>query len=387
MSYLLGMSLGILSNIKKHSKVIYALMLIYSFMIFVFVSNIPDLPFYQIHYETGISNFSEPLYVFLATVFKQFGFSYTVFRAFLFTFCMVLLTKTFYDFSPYPNLVFILYLVYPFTIDAVQVRSFVATSIMVFSVRFIISFKKDRKKIDILFFVICLAAAICFHYSAVLLGVIGLLFFDVHQLKHLFIVVGILTLSVVLFIIMGFDNIVDWLIPIVRNVVGSGKSLRLIENTRVSSTQTWMFRLLPRIGMLLVVWAIKHTKKSVEYSEIHNKKVEKTDADEKTISYYNDIVNHVLTMSMILVLMYIPIEVLVSGDYERLSRFSLIMFFLLISRYLYYCDAKVKKIGVGIVMLFWGVYFYILMFFSSANGTVYFDFVFRAVMENNPLYA
>ena len=163
MSYILGMMLGIFSVIKKRNIVLLSLFFSFLCIIYIYANNIPDLPYYELHYYTGLSNFTEPVYIGLAKLFYKFGVSYLGFRALLCLASMILLTKTFYDYSPYPNIVLFLYLIYPFTIEVIQTRSFVATSIMVFSIRFIINYRMEGKIRNIFFFIIFVIISTGFH--------------------------------------------------------------------------------------------------------------------------------------------------------------------------------------------------------------------------------
>lgn len=81
--------------------------------------------------------FVEPGYIFLCTFFKNLGFSFIQFKVALSIIVFLLIGSTVLRYSKYPSLVLICFFFYPFLLDCAQLRHLFASSIFVFSIRFL----------------------------------------------------------------------------------------------------------------------------------------------------------------------------------------------------------------------------------------------------------
>ena len=105
--------------------------------------NIADLETYEMLYNTG-STALEQGYTLLAYLGRSLGFDYVTFRGFLFVTGFLLIWIGLRRLRINVNLVLGLYAIYPFTMDVIQNRNLLATSIIIFSIPWLCSEKKGN---------------------------------------------------------------------------------------------------------------------------------------------------------------------------------------------------------------------------------------------------
>lgn len=145
MIYVTGLLVGILAWIRKKDRAVFCLVFLYAFSIFVFNTDNPDFTNYQNQYYGATGGYSEPIFTALVFLFRSIGFNFWVFRGFVAFAGLALISRTICKYSPYPNLSLFLFLLYPFVIDVVQIRFFLAYSIIVYSIKYIINYQESRK--------------------------------------------------------------------------------------------------------------------------------------------------------------------------------------------------------------------------------------------------
>jgi hypothetical protein len=102
-------------------------------------------------------------FIFLVFVAGKIGLTYTLFRTFIGFIGLILIQKTVLDFTKKYSFVYLLYFIYPFMLDVIQYQNFLATSIVIYSMRFLV---QSSKKGDIKF-LIGILVAFSIHYMAV----------------------------------------------------------------------------------------------------------------------------------------------------------------------------------------------------------------------------
>ena len=182
MSYVIAGVLEISAWLHKDSRILFCVL--FSFLLVMFGLNYanPDYMAYENIYKMSGGGY-EPLFALACTFFSSLHLS---FQGMLFCWSAIglaLIASTVLLYSPYPSFVFALYLIYPFCMDIVQIRSFMAGAIIIYSLRFIIRYHKDdrHEKKEILFFALAVLIATGIHYSAVLYGILLLLFCDIER--------------------------------------------------------------------------------------------------------------------------------------------------------------------------------------------------------------
>lgn len=156
---------------KKHSRFFALLLITIMWILFAGNTKNPD----QINYITTYklsSNMqitldftkSEPGFYFINKFFSILSNNYNVFLFEIVFICFLLIDNTVKRYTNNCNYVFICYFFYSFFLDVVQVRSFIAMSIIIFAIKYLIEDKKGNK----FKFLIFLFIAGIIHYSAFL---------------------------------------------------------------------------------------------------------------------------------------------------------------------------------------------------------------------------
>ena len=153
---------------------------------------------------------SEFGYRILMKIATYFNFSFTVFLAVLTACSYLLIHSTVKKYCKNYNYVYSLYFIFPFFLDVVQIRNFVAMSIFIFAVRYLLknSFKSKLK------YIILILLASSIHYSAALY--LPMILINVKR-KNL------LVRGIVLFSILGSIMILinDKQIPLIPSLISS----------------------------------------------------------------------------------------------------------------------------------------------------------------------
>lgn len=140
---------------SKFNKVWFSLLFLIMIILMGGNNYNPDIFAYMYNYEFR-SESSDYGYQFLKNIFIYFGLSYEQFKLCLTIFCFFLINNTVRRFIKYPSLFYLLYFIYPFFIDIVQVRNFFIMSILIYSLPYLIT---DLKKDKIKFFILTLFAS------------------------------------------------------------------------------------------------------------------------------------------------------------------------------------------------------------------------------------
>lgn len=114
---------------------------------------------------------------------NSLGLSMNSFRLVIGFFGFTLIINTIKRYSNYPNYVLSLYLIYPFINDVIQIRNFLAASIVIFSIRYLI----ENKKWNLFKYVLSIFIASSIHVSSLFYLVLILVRFL--KSKNIFVIV------------------------------------------------------------------------------------------------------------------------------------------------------------------------------------------------------
>lgn len=120
---------------------------------------------------TDSNDHFELLYVAISDIFFGMGFSYQVFLFCISFVALILMSSTVYRYSYKPEMVLLLYFIFPFIIDATQIRNFIAMAISIYSFRFLV----DKDKYWIINYYLGLTIALFFHTASIVLFIIPIL--------------------------------------------------------------------------------------------------------------------------------------------------------------------------------------------------------------------
>lgn len=163
MQYITLVILIILSLVYQKSKRIAVANTIFMWIIVTFCYNNADYANYlKIYENTDI--ISDQGFAIMCKIFNGLGFSYNVMLGVISAICLYLLYSAFGRMSDKIALVTMLYLLFPFPADAIQIRNFIAMSIVIYALKFL---EEGHTKKDTAFYLICVLIAMSFHVLAI----------------------------------------------------------------------------------------------------------------------------------------------------------------------------------------------------------------------------
>lgn len=369
MSYFISGLVLISSLIKKKSKIVFFFFFLLLWVIYGFNCSNPDYLNYKYTYDTVLQStggeITEPLFLLLAKGFNLMGANYQTFLCVVSFTGLMLIAIRVWKMSPYPNMVLFLYFIFPFPVDVVQLRFFLAMSLIIYSTKYLLDFHRYKKTRDIFFFLLCITFATGIHYSAILFSLMLLPCLTKRRIRTL------ITIYMILFIGVAAFKL-NAIIPIVGEVLSINKIKKWIIPDFKATIPMLIRIFVIRYSWLFVCFFACYSAKKMAYSE----KERKFDAENEFIF---SIIASLVSLT--------ALEMFVNSEYERLSRISLILGFILITR----CMQRMKNYAIQLWLLtlcYITVYFCFSMIFrnAGAGGVTWFDGVYRAVFENNLIF-
>jgi len=142
---ILTLSNMLLALAKKHSKVIAIFLLLFMWLLFWGNTMNPDYEAYSNLYSNiqyGVPMLGktsiEPGFILIMKLCSLIGLNYTCFLALTTLCCYSMIHSTVKLYYRNYNYVYLLYFIYPFFIDVIQIRNFIVMSILIYSVRFLV---------------------------------------------------------------------------------------------------------------------------------------------------------------------------------------------------------------------------------------------------------
>ncbi len=324
------------------SKVITIYQIAICAIMFAFNVDIPD---YKGYYGTYYSIIEGGIY---ESHFERFGFLYkaicklsisigldfNTFRLFLFLGCIFLIIFSVKKLTPRINLVLSLYMVFPFTMDCIQIRNFIAEAVIIFAFQFIFlsTEQKNANKKNIILFITFVIIATLFHPTSLIYLIYLPMFFQ-NSVKKLLKIEAASMWGCCILILVG--------------------SITIFKNSGYLKTRTSMITFVTFSASIIVIdLLINHF--------IKNHNVGKHISIEKYTKEINFLKN---TMVFIPLLMF-------NGEMFRLIRNTLIIISAFVADYIdnIQKDYRGKKIilcsSVGIIICFFVVY-YLLLYRSA----------------------
>lgn len=214
---------------KNRFNFAYSLMLLIMWIFFGWNTSNADFLNYKhiydiINYSGGYSGV-EFGFEFVMKLSNYLGLSYYSFLKVYSLLGLLFITSSIKKYSNNSTLVLFLYLVYPYLLDVVQIRNFMAMAIMVYGIRFLVS--RDKK--SSILYIISIMVASSFHYSA--LFYLVFLLVRIKKVKKIFaislfvIISGFLTSSVFSGLILNLLRLERYQVYFVGSTSLYGKAL------------------------------------------------------------------------------------------------------------------------------------------------------------------
>lgn len=143
------------------------ILFLWSWTIFGFNTYNPDYKGYEVGYYSGFSGTANSTYIgnsveigfkLLCSVFNVLGVPYQFFLEIISFICLGIIVKCMKDYTLSPGLAYVAYLLYPFWMNVIQIRNFIVGVILMFAIRYLMSF--DKVNVLKYVFLIMLAATI-----------------------------------------------------------------------------------------------------------------------------------------------------------------------------------------------------------------------------------
>ncbi|OMF21227.1 EpsG family protein [Paenibacillus sp. FSL H8-0259] len=359
MQYFIAGILAVLGLKVKKSKILFVVL--FSFMWMLFGWNTWNADYYgyqQTYYSIGSYNI-------FYEYFEQFEIGYRYFSRFLFslgvdydTFLIVysligllLIGSTIIKFTSKPGYVLALYFIYPFLMDIVQIRNFMAMALIIYGVRYLFS----SKKVDLIKYVFFVFLAASFQ-SAGLFYLI-LLFAKMKSVKKL---VNWVTLITAFLVFMLFLMKSGYSVPFLGSVSYFSTKTSII--TRIG----YFFYFI--IGFQLVRFSYEKIKDNIHEKELNNLSTQK----DHTIIKMADVIYKV----NIIILSVYPL-LFFSVDFIRLYRNILPISYILFS--IAVSQSRNKKMTIFKIVTIVFVFFSEWLFAYYMSGSD----VFYPIFEQN----
>ncbi|MBX4264094.1 EpsG family protein [Clostridium estertheticum] len=363
MQYFIACVLIIICLLKKKSKIMFYILLLFTWLMFGWNTFNADYYTYeQTYYSIGLYNgynayfqSIEIGYRFINKIAYALGLDYSTFIIVFSAIGLLMIGNTILKYSQKPSYVLALYFIYPFLMDVVQIRNFMAMAIIIYGVRFLIS----SKKLDKVWFIIFVLLASSFHKTAIFY--ITLLFARVSNRNKL-----IKWVSCVMVFFWSLPLLMN--IPFISSILGGIKYF----STDTSLVTKMGYFIYFGIDILLVRFSYKKIKCTDSEVSLNNIK-------EHTSFDIMNFTNIILNINIIMLCMY-PL-IFFSVEFIRIYRNLLPLNYILFSN-------VVTGLNNRVSMLIFKISAFIFVVLSGWLFTVYISgsSVFYPIFTNNNIF-
>lgn len=195
MLYFSSVILSISCLIRKNSRIIFFLLFLLLWIMFGWSHGNADYLAYASSYDnlSYFDNFSEGTIglKIIFSFFSSIGISYQWFLIIISFFGLALIAYTIRKYSQYGCFVFLLYFIFPYLLDIVQIKNFLVTALIVYAVRYLVSEEKG----SVIKYIVIVCMATLIHYSAVFFLLLLLVkYFDFKTIAWITVIVSVVIL-------------------------------------------------------------------------------------------------------------------------------------------------------------------------------------------------
>lgn len=212
MLYIYSIFLTIIAFIRRNSNIVYYMLMLLLILLMFGNTYNADMNLYIINYENILeSSYKgefEIGYQLLAKISANLGLSYRQFLLIISILGLGLISSTIKLFTHRISYVLGLYFIYPFIWDVVQIRNFLAMSIIIYGMRYLISENKNYYK-----YIVCVLIASTVHMSS--LFYLFLVLVKINNIRKLSIGL-IFTVIISIFFMPQILNILSNIVPQIK---------------------------------------------------------------------------------------------------------------------------------------------------------------------------
>lgn len=344
-------------NIRKYQTVKYSTLsfvVIFSFLWILagFNTGNADSSQYVAMYDAAAQGnfyYAEKGFLLICMFFSKIGFAY---QEFLIIYCFValfLMSKFIINNTTKPAFVFVLYGLFPFLFDAVQIRNLMVEAIFLFSLRFLEDFKVKNVLLYVLF--TCLAAT---QHSIAVINFIFLLAY-IKKTK--------LVAFISMFIGITFVISSRTILPMLMDFVVSSRFNYSLIDPNVALSTIIKYILFEMVIIILALLTLhKQRIKMYNYPDINRRTT-------------------FLIRIIVITVAFVPL-IAVNGDYFRAFRNCLIIYYCVISNkynQVIFTEGVVFELCMVACVL-------VACFFNFSPGIYFYDTVTYPIFHNNLLW-
>ena len=240
------------NKIRLSNLILLVLMLMVAFS----VRKTPDIANYILNFNFGSTSGKDPAFAFLLSIFKKGGATYYNFQDWYFLVALSLISYGLIRLTDHRTLIYILFFFYPFLLNLVQIRNFMAMALLVFAIGVCYSNREKFSKRILWCLIVGLAAT---QHAAAMAYIPFALFWDKKKALR-FLVIASSIFTAVLFI--GPDSLLNILARFLSFAIDSERA----ETYGARSTHFGLFVMVAQaVAMMLIA------KFSVRFANEYNK--------------------------------------------------------------------------------------------------------------------
>ena len=374
MMYLISIGLLVLNMvsvfIKKNVKLFAYIMLLFMWIVFWGNTKNPDYETYNRLYsniQSGASVFNtseaEIGYQILMKIGALLGLSYKMFISIVSLCCYALIHSTVKRFCTNYNYIYVLYFIFPFFLDVVQIRNFIVMSLFIYAVRYLF----DNTKRSQMKYILIIFLGSLIHYSLLLFLPMILISFD--SRKNLIRIISVTSVFGSLIILLNNKEI-PFIKQIASFVFDSNKVLFWFD-----SKTNWGFLLFwfMQTCSFLIMW---YTKVSI--IKYYKKDINQMNDPLYIYSYDNDLrFVKLIYWINVMAFSFFPLY-LMASTFTRLMRNIILLNYISFA----ITNKRIKNINEKVIYNTL-IMVYILVFFLVELFLPYKDTIINAILQNN----
>lgn len=367
MLYLIGGVMILICSLLKKSKIVFFLMLLYMWVLFAWSNGNADTDvyLYRFYNYNLMESQTEPIFTFIMYLCNRIGFEYQQFLIVFSLISLIIISKTIKEFTVDKCWVLLLYFIFPFCIDVVQIRNLMAFLLIVYGFRYLLS---DESYTSVKY-LICVIIATCIHYISIFYVIFILL--KRWDVKRTIIITGITTL------ILSSLNNVSFIFNFMTAIFNNQEKVTGVLD-RISKANDWNIATI-RLKMIIYFVSFLVVLVIAYYNHKNNSSL-----PIEQISKQNKIIELVIKMNIV-VLVFIPL-ISYNLDFYRVQRYLSLFNYIAIAQYR---SPKFLLLREKIPY-----YFYVVLCFVIAILTLYLQIlkindyytVFKPLFESNLLF-
>lgn len=356
MMYIISALIILINLIFNRNKYVTIISGVFLWIGMSFNNTIVDRAQYRRMYANPLKYNEEWGYTHLQLIAGKLGLSFQAFFAILIGICLALAIYTIIKNTPYPGIVIALYFIFPYLMDAAQVRSFLSACIITALIPLLL--KRNIK--NVLLYIVGIFIASLFHYSAYfffLLLITYLLSWKI--IMPLFIALALILMGNIFNLLEFLANI----LPFLSNKIDRYLNPELLTNH--AELRSYAIYLLTLFVLTIVTGLILNNYQDGSEEVVNRRSITR-------VSQHQAMADLMLKLDSILMIVLPLISIAVS--YDRVIRTVLIIHYVYFSKVFSTSLPKLVKVLYFITLLIFVLYYFWFFIYSRFPAAVFWPF-------------